>query len=48
MKIARKDLLAQIQMLLKDEFVAKITETDEFLTLQFANGQNFTVRIEEK
>ena len=48
MKIVRKDLLAQIQTVLKDEFVAKITETDEVLTLQFANGQNVTVSIEEK
>ena len=48
MKIVKEDLLFQIQTILKDELVAKITETDGTLILQFENGQSFMVRIEEK
>lgn len=47
MKIERQNLTKEIQSLLKDEFVAEITESDDTLTLSFLNGQKFMVAVQE-
>ena len=47
MKIELNELMEQVKVALKDEFVAKIETTENGLTLEFLNGQKFNIRIEE-
>lgn len=47
MKIERQNLLMEMKELLKDEFVAEISEQNGALILRFANGEKFCVSLEK-
>ncbi|MBO5328019.1 MAG: hypothetical protein J6B04_02460 [Clostridia bacterium] len=47
MKILKEDLLNQIQILFKDEFVVGVVLIEDGVVLHFDNGQKFTVKIDE-
>ena len=47
MKIELNELMEQVKVALKDEFVAKIETTENGLTLEFLNGQKFDITIKE-
>ena len=44
MKILKEDLLNQIQILFKDEFVVGVVLIEDGVVLHFDNGQKFTVK----
>ena len=46
MKIEKEDLTDEIQILLKDFFDAIISKNENNITMQFMNGQKFSVSIE--
>ena len=45
--ITTKNLTEEIYTILKDEFIAKLTKNENFITLDFLNGQKFIVLVEE-
>ena len=47
MKIKLNELMEQVKVALKDEFIAKVEETENGFALEFVNGQKFNIRIEE-
>ena len=47
MKIERKELMQEISVLLQDEFVASIKESDGKIELCFLNGQHFILSVSE-
>ena len=47
-KIKKNELTADLKTMLKDEFVAEITENDSALKLRFLNGQKFVLTITEE
>ncbi len=47
MKLTAKSLTEEIAVCLKDEFVATFTQKEEGIELAFANGQKFSLKIEE-
>ena len=47
MKIERENLLKEIEVLLKDEFVSQVTKTENEIRLVFLNGQEFFVQVNE-
>ena len=46
MKIGKENLTDEIQILLKDFFNAIISKNENNITMQFMNGQKFSVSIE--
>ncbi len=46
-KIEVQALLEEIKVALADEFVAEIVREEEGLTLRFAGGQAFRLKVEE-
>ena len=48
MKITLKEVVEQIKIALRDEFVADVQSKGNKVTLIFKNGQKFTVNVEEK
>ena len=46
MKIEKENLTDEIQILLKDFFEAIISKNENNITMQFMNGQKFSVSIE--
>ena len=46
MKIEKENLTDEIQILLKDFFEATISKNENNITMQFMNGQKFSVSIE--
>ena len=46
MKIEKENLTDEIQILLKDFFDAIISKNENNITMQFMNGQKFSVSIE--
>ncbi|MBQ7370210.1 MAG: hypothetical protein IJW58_04455 [Clostridia bacterium] len=47
MKIAKEELSMEIEILLKDYFVAKVESQQNKTILKFLNGQIFFVTLEE-
>ena len=47
MKIERKELLEELQVVLKDEFVAEVQSRENGFVLTFTNGQKFLVEVKE-
>ncbi len=46
-KIEVQELLAEMKVALADEFVAEVKEENGGLSLRFAGGQTFLVKVEE-
>ncbi len=46
-KITVKSLTEEVAVALKDEFVATFTQKENGIELAFANGQKFSLTIEE-
>ncbi len=46
-KIQVNELVEEMKVALRDEFVAQVTAEGAEITLRFANGQAFRVRVEE-
>lgn len=46
-KIKREELLEELKIAIEDIFVAGITKTEGQIRLQFLNGQQFLLTIEE-
>ncbi len=46
-KIEVQDLLTEMKVALADEFVAEVKQEERGLTLRFASGQTFLVKVEE-
>lgn len=47
-KIKREELLEELKIAIEDIFVAGITKTEGQIRLQFLNGQQFLLTIEEE
>lgn len=47
MKVERENLIADLECVIQDEFVAKIEKNENGLTLAFLNGQTFQISVEE-
>lgn len=45
MSILTKDLVAEIQNLLKEEYLANVSAKDDTITLTFLNGQTFYIDV---
>ncbi len=46
-KILVKELSEEIRLLVKDNFIAKIFETEDGFAMEFLNGQKFIVSVKE-
>ena len=47
MEIKKEELLEEIKILLQDVFVAKIEDVEKGVSIEFLNGQKFSVAIDE-
>ena len=47
MKIERKELLEELQVVVKDEFVAEVQSKENGFVLTFTNGQKFFIEAKE-
>ncbi len=45
--MTKEELLQELTILIKDEFVAVYTSTDSGLQMKFPSGQTFVVTLEE-
>ena len=48
MRITRKEMLEQIKIMLKDEFVAEIEQKGKKIHIIFENGQKFILRVSSR
>ncbi len=46
-EIKKEELLEEIRIALRDEFVAEITKEEEGLQIRFPEGPTFRLKIEE-
>ena len=47
MEINKRDLLEEIALLLKDEFVANVNTVEDEICLSFLSGQKFSISVKE-
>lgn len=47
MKIEKKELLRELEVMLKEEFVAEIQSNVNGICLSFENGQKFLIEVKE-
>ena len=45
LKIETKELISDIKLVIKDEFVAVFSDTDNGFIMRFENGQSFCVAV---
>ena len=47
MKIEQKDLLEEMKVMIKDEFIADVQSNKNVIVLSFENGQKFSIEVKE-
>ena len=46
-KMSKEQFLRNIELILRDEMVAKFKDNGERITVTFLNGQTFEIRVED-
>ena len=47
MNIEQKDLLEEMKVMIKDEFIADVQSNETAIVLSFENGQKFSIEVKE-
>ena len=47
MKIEQKDLLEEMKVMIKDEFIVDVQSNKNVIVLSFENGQKFSIEVKE-